>query len=77
MLPSIMTASADGTHIHAPSAMTDVSDNNTIDFQGMAARVAETLGKSTEKQAGMVTEVWSGLMDDVFGPKGHGPTPSA
>lgn len=76
-LPTIVLASADGTHIHAPSAMADVSDNNTIDFQGMAARVAETLGKSTEKNGSMVKEVWGGLMDDVFGPKGQGPTPSA
>ncbi|KAF2740719.1 hypothetical protein EJ04DRAFT_424204 [Polyplosphaeria fusca] len=77
MLPTIMTVSADGTHIHAPSAMSDVSDNNAIDFQGMAARVAQTLGKTTEEKAGMVKEVWGGFMDDVFGPKGHGSAPTA
>lgn len=70
MLPTIMTASADGTHIHAPSAMSEVTDNNTIDFQGMAAKVASRLGKDVEQGAGMARQLWGGLMDDVLGPKG-------
>ena len=72
MLPSIVTVAADGTHIHAPSAMSDVSDNNAIDFQGLAARVAEKF-KPVEEQASMVKSVWSGFLDDVLGPKGQGP----
>ncbi|KAF2117781.1 hypothetical protein BDV96DRAFT_570916 [Lophiotrema nucula] len=72
MLPSIVTVAADGTHIHAPSAMSEVSDNNAIDFQGMAARVADKF-KPVEEQAGMVKSVWSGFLDDVLGPKGQGP----
>ncbi|KAF2185396.1 hypothetical protein K469DRAFT_576363 [Zopfia rhizophila CBS 207.26] len=73
MRPTIMTVSADGTHIHAPSAMSEVSDNNSIDFQGMAAKVASRFGKPVEQKASMAKEVWGGLMDDIFGPKGRGP----
>ncbi|KAF2266630.1 hypothetical protein CC78DRAFT_121603 [Lojkania enalia] len=73
MLPSIMTAAADGTHIFSPSAMTEVSDNNSVDFQGMAARVAERFGKPVEEKAGMMKEVWNSLVDDILGPKSQGP----
>jgi hypothetical protein len=67
--PRIMTVSADGTHIHTPSAMSDVSDNNSVDFQGMAAKVAGQWTKPVEEQAGMLKELWSDFVDDVLGPK--------
>jgi len=75
MKPEIVTVSADSTHIHAPSAMSEVSDNATVDFQGMAEKVAQRLGKKTAEVAGnggMVKQVWGGILDDVFGPKGSG-----
>jgi hypothetical protein len=69
MLPTIYTVSAESTHIHAPSAMADVSDNNTIDFQGMAAIVASKLAKPVEEGVGMTRQLWNGIVDDVLGPK--------
>lgn len=69
-----MTVAADGTHIHAPSAMSEVLDNNTIDFQGMAAKVASRLGKDVEEGAGMARQLWSGFVDDILGPKTRGPS---
>ena len=73
MLPTIMTVAADGTHIHAPSALAEVSDNNSIDFQGMAAKVASKFGKPVEEKVGMARQIWGGLMDDILGPKSQGP----
>jgi hypothetical protein len=72
MMPTIVTAAADGTHIHAPSAMSDMTDSDHIDFEGMANAVAETLTKPVEEGQSMVKQVWSGLVEDILGPKqGH------
>ncbi len=65
MLPTIHTVAADGTHIHAPSAMTDVSDSQHFDYQGMAAQVATKLAGEAEQSASMVKEIWSGFLDDL------------
>lgn len=71
-MPTIVTAAADGTHIHAPSAMSDMTDSDHIDFEGMANAVAETLVKPVEEGQSMVKQVWSGLVEDILGPKkGH------
>lgn len=69
MIPTIHTVAADGTHIHAPSAMSDVSDSNHFDYQGMAAQVASHLSKPVEGGAGMAKQLWTGLVDDILGPK--------
>ncbi|KAJ9642408.1 hypothetical protein H2201_004801 [Coniosporium apollinis] len=72
MEPQIFTVAADGTHISAPAAMSDVHDNTAmnIDFEGMANRATKTVtGKSVEEQVGTVRQVWNGLLDDLFGPK--------
>jgi len=74
MRPEIVTASADSTHISAPSAMHEVHDNSAmdIDFHGMAERTAATVKKmesQVEEQAGVVKQLWNGLLDDVFGSK--------
>jgi hypothetical protein len=69
MQPEIYTVSATGTHIHAPSAMSEVTDSNTIDFQGMAERVAQNISKPMEAGEGMVRQIWTGLMEDILGPK--------
>ncbi|KAJ4354720.1 hypothetical protein N0V95_003561 [Ascochyta clinopodiicola] len=74
MQPTIYTVAADGTHIHAPSAMSDMTEGNHIDFQGMAAQVATKLQKPVEKVEGMARQIWNGFMDDVFGSK-HGGAP--
>ncbi|KAF1997537.1 hypothetical protein P154DRAFT_524743 [Amniculicola lignicola CBS 123094] len=70
MLPTIMTVAADGTHIYAPSAMSEVSDNNSIDFQGMAAKVASKLSAPINADGSMTKQILNSLVDDVFGPKG-------
>jgi len=66
MLPMIHTV-VDSTHVHAPAAMSEVHDNNTIDFQGMAFQVARKItGQPVE--SGMMRQLWAGFKDDVLGP---------
>lgn len=68
MLPSIFTVAADGTHIHAPSAMSDVSDSDHTDFQGlassMASSVAKRVSRSTEGE-GMTKQILSDMWEDI------------
>jgi hypothetical protein len=73
MQPTIYTVSADGTHISAPSAMSEMTDSNSIDFQGMAETVAKSIAKPMEAGEGMVRQIWTGFMEDILGPK-HGST---
>lgn len=68
MIPTIHTVAADGTHIHAPSAMSDMTDSNTVDFQGMAAQAAKHFAKPVEEGVGMARQIWTGLVEDVLGP---------
>lgn len=68
MLPMIHTVSA---HVHAPAAMSEVHDNNTVDFQGMAFQVASKLARPVEETASMARTIWADLVDDVLGPKGR------
>lgn len=70
MLPTIYTVAADGTHIHAPAAMSEMVDSNQTDFQGLASHVANKISKDVEEGAGMARQIWTGLVDDIFGPKG-------
>jgi hypothetical protein len=75
MMPTISTVAADGTHIHAPSAMSDMTDSDHVDFQGMANRVASKLAKPAEAGEGMTRQILSGLWEDIVGPKqGHART---
>jgi hypothetical protein len=74
MIPSIFTVAADGTHIHAPSAMADVHDNSAIDFQGLVAKVADKITKPVEEGVGMGRQLWNGLVDDILGPKSGTPS---
>ncbi|KAF2013700.1 hypothetical protein BU24DRAFT_424707 [Aaosphaeria arxii CBS 175.79] len=69
MIPTIYTAAADGTHIHAPSHLSDVTDNNSIDFEGMATTIAQHFSRSSSSGESMARQVWSDLVDDVLGPK--------
>lgn len=67
-LPMIHTVSSH--HVHAPAAMSEVHDNNTIDFQGMAFEAVNKLKRPVEEGATMAQQIWGGLVDDVLGPKG-------
>jgi hypothetical protein len=66
MVPTVHTVGATSTHVHAPSAMFDMTDH--IDFQSMASQVTK-LTKPVEEGVGMVRQLWTGLVDDIFGPK--------
>jgi hypothetical protein len=70
MQPTIYTVSADGTHIHSPSAMSEVTDSDSIDFQGMAETVANKVSKPMEAGDSMVRQIWTGLMEDIFPKRG-------
>lgn len=75
MIPSIFTVAADGTHIHAPSAMSDVSDSDHTDFQGLASSVASEVrarvSRSVEGE-GMTRQILSDMWEDIttLGTKG-------
>jgi hypothetical protein len=68
MRPEISLASADSTHVVAPSAFAEVSDNNAIDFQGVAGMFKSKTADVTE-QTSEVRRLFNGLMDDIFGAK--------
>jgi len=65
MQPTIYTVSADGTHIHSPSAMTEVSDTNQSGYQGIAEAVANKFTSTREEGEGMVKQIWNDLMEDL------------
>lgn len=75
MKPEIYSATEVHEHSHAPSAMSDVADNHAVDMDPFA--LTETVGKAARnvmgqagKEAGVLRQVWAGLMDDLFGKKG-------
>lgn len=74
--PEITTASANGTHIESPSAMSDVTDNpghtdlNPFDLTNTvttAASKATGMPVETLQEPGVVVELWNGLLDDILG----------
>jgi hypothetical protein len=69
MLPTIYTAAADGTHIHAPAAMSEFADSNNVDFQGLASKVADKLSTPAEG-VGMARQILTDMLDDILGRNG-------
>jgi len=72
--PEIHTVSADSTHIATPSAMHEVTDAGFegFDLSGTVAVMGEKVmevGEGARKEAGVVRELWEGLLDDVLGKK--------
>lgn len=75
--PEISLVSANGTHIENPSAMSEVTDNHAIplDPYDLTSKVTAAATKTAEdavdkiRKAGTVRELWSGLLDDLFGSK--------
>jgi hypothetical protein len=68
MRPEISLMSADSTHISTPSAFAEVHDNSTIDFEGMADRIAHNTKKAAEEHGGNTAkQVWNGFLEDLFG----------
>lgn len=73
--PEISTVSADGTHVASPSAMSEVTDNHAIELDpyDLTTKVTAAAQKMGElpaeklKEAGVVKELWMGLLDDLMG----------
>lgn len=73
--PEISTVSANSTHIESPSAMSEVTDNHAIDLDpyDLTNKVTAAATKTAEdtmnqiRNAGTVRQLWSGLLDDLFG----------
>ncbi|CAN9285479.1 unnamed protein product [Alternaria alternata] len=65
MQPTIYTVSADGTHIHSPSAMSEMTDSNQSAYQGMAEAVASKFTATRQEGEGMVKQIWNDLMEDL------------
>lgn len=68
-MPTVHTVAADGNHVHAPSALSEKPDGGHIDFQGIATQITSKLNKPVEEGVGMVRQLWSGLIEDIVGPK--------
>lgn len=81
MRPQIYAVAGTGAEISA-SAMSEVVDNVAVDIDPFTlteavgrSRIGEELqrrqngGAEEKKEPGVVRELWSGLLDDVFGPK--------
>lgn len=73
MRPEIITASADSTHISAPTPMSEVHDNGNVDIQHIGEQAASQLGATVDsalgEERGMFSQVFSDMVEDVFGPR--------
>lgn len=78
MKPQIYTVAGSGADVSA-SAMSEVVDNHAVDIDPFSlteavsrSRVGEEIQRSRNggsSQPGVVSELWSGFLDDVLGPK--------
>jgi hypothetical protein len=79
-IPTISTASADGTHIHAPSAMSEMTNSDSVDFQGLASGVASTVASKVRERVegeGMTKQILSDMWEDIVELAGKGGTAKA
>lgn len=80
--PEISTVSADSTHIDSPSAMSEVTDNHSIELDpyDLTSKVTAAAAKMAQvpaenfKEPGLVTEIWNGFLDDLLGAGKHSKT---
>jgi hypothetical protein len=81
MKPQVYTVAGDGADVSA-SPMSEVVDNDSVDIDPFS--LTEAVGKSryaaeqkqqngSETGPGVVKELWSGLLDDILGPKQSSP----
>ena len=61
----ILVVAANPDHV-LPSALTEVEG---IGVDGVELKFAHELGAQPEREPGMLTDLWKGLIDDVFGAK--------
>jgi hypothetical protein len=79
-IPTISTASADGTHIHAPSAMSEMTNSDGVDFQGLASGMANTVASKVRERVegeGMTKQILSDMWEDIVELAGKGGTAKA
>ncbi|KAL1960245.1 hypothetical protein VTO42DRAFT_8788 [Malbranchea cinnamomea] len=77
MKPQIYTVSGGGSNIQGASPMSDVVDNQSLDFDPFnltetvrqAATPPDTAHSHKETVGAAVKELWSSFLDDVLGPK--------
>ena len=73
--PEISTVSADGTHVASPSAMSEVTDNHSIEIDpfDLTNKVAAAAKRMADipveklKDPTVVRQVWGGFLDDLLG----------
>ncbi|CEL02638.1 hypothetical protein ASPCAL03804 [Aspergillus calidoustus] len=81
MKPQVYTVAGDGADVSA-SPMSEVVDNDSVEIDPFS--LTEAVGKSryaaaqkqqngSETGPGVVKELWSGLLDDILGPKQSSP----
>ncbi|KAI9771272.1 MAG: hypothetical protein M1840_002242 [Geoglossum simile] len=75
--PEILTIAHGSTHVHAPSAMSEVVDNNSIQIDPFelteqvsdaAARSSSKGAMGAKKEMSELKYLWNGILDDIFGP---------
>ncbi|KAL4878562.1 hypothetical protein BJY04DRAFT_110683 [Aspergillus karnatakaensis] len=79
MKPQVYTVSGDGENVSA-SPMSEVVDNDSMEIDpftlteavGKSRYAAELKGEDS-KAPGAMKELWSGLLDDILGPKQQSP----
>jgi len=77
MRPEISTVSADGTHITGPSAMSEVTDNHSVELDpytlvtavNAAASKMTALPIEKLKEPGVIKQFWDGFVEDLMGGK--------
>lgn len=68
--PEIHTLSADGTHFASPSFLSGEKDGHHGAVEGFDVVGSMERGvEAVEREAGVVRELWEGLLDDVLGKK--------
>lgn len=84
MRPEISTVSCDSTHIESPSAMSEVTDNHSVELDpfnltSKVAAAARMAGVPVEqlREPGVIKKLWDGLMDDLLGSNKPGKASSA
>ncbi|KAL4927193.1 uncharacterized protein BDV17DRAFT_292864 [Aspergillus undulatus] len=75
MKPQVYTVSGDGANVSA-SPMSEVVDNDSVEIDPFSlteavgkSRYAAELKSEQSKGTGVVSELWSGFLDDLLGPK--------
>ncbi|KAL4873162.1 hypothetical protein BDV12DRAFT_98114 [Aspergillus spectabilis] len=79
MKPQVYTVSGDGANVSA-SPMSEVVDNDSVEIDPFSlteavgkSRYAAELKSQQNEAPGVVRELWSGLLDDLLGPKQQSP----